>query len=50
MSVAEVKARATSRPAGTPGITHVIAVASGKGGVGSPRHRAILRWVLSRSD
>jgi ATP-binding protein involved in chromosome partitioning len=34
MSVGEVKARATSRPAGIPGIKHVIAVASGKGGVG----------------
>ena len=34
MSTAEVRARATSRPAGIPGIKHVIAVASGKGGVG----------------
>jgi ATP-binding protein involved in chromosome partitioning len=31
---AEAKARATSRPAGIPGIKHVVAVASGKGGVG----------------
>jgi ATP-binding protein involved in chromosome partitioning len=30
----EAKARATSRPAGIPGIKHVVAVASGKGGVG----------------
>ena len=34
MSAAEVKARATSRPAGIPGVKHVIAVASAKGGVG----------------
>src|ERR1700712_5604798 len=34
MSVAEMKARATSRPVRIPGIKHVIAVASGKGGVG----------------
>ena len=31
---AEAKARSTSRPAGIPGIKHVVAVASGKGGVG----------------
>jgi ATP-binding protein involved in chromosome partitioning len=31
---AEANARATSRPAGIPGIKHVVAVASGKGGVG----------------
>ena len=30
----EARARATSRPAGIPGIKHVVAVASGKGGVG----------------
>jgi len=30
----EPKARATSKAAGIPGVTHVIAVASGKGGVG----------------
>src|ERR1700716_4613125 len=30
----EPKARATSRAAGIPGVKHVIAVASGKGGVG----------------
>src|SRR5947209_18022284 len=29
-----VQARATSKPAGIPGIKHVVAVASGKGGVG----------------
>ena len=34
VSEAEAKARATSRPAGIPGIKHVVAVASGKGGVG----------------
>lgn len=34
MSAADVNARATSRAAGVPGIKHVIAVASGKGGVG----------------
>ena len=50
MSVAEVKARATSGPAGIPGIKHVIAVASGKGGVGSPLYRAILPSVSRRSD
>ena len=30
----EAKARATSKPAGIPGIKHIVAVASGKGGVG----------------
>src|SRR3977135_1613886 len=30
----DLQARATSRAAGIPGIKHVIAVASGKGGVG----------------
>src|SRR6202022_2018432 len=30
----DLKARATSKAAGIPGVKHVIAVASGKGGVG----------------
>ncbi len=30
----EARARATSRPAGLPGVKHIIAIASGKGGVG----------------
>ena len=36
MSVTETEARAreTSKPTGIPGIKHIVAVASGKGGVG----------------